>query len=209
MLPKKGQSNHTAREKVTEQMYLVFDTETNGLPKNYYAPIHAVANWPRVIQLAWALYDTNGVLLEYKVDLIEPNGWVVPSEPFWVENGFSQDKSEEEGIPIREALIQFLQQVEMAQHLIAHNISFDYPVLSAECIRENLSSQNKPNRICTKEQSTEFCQLPGNFGYKWPTLSELHMRLFGEDFEGAHDALADVKACARCFFELKKLGIIY
>lgn len=189
-------------------MVLVFDTETTGLPKRYDAPINEISNWPRVIQLAWALYDKDQNLIEQKVDLIKPNGWKIPDEPFWVENGFSQEKSEEEGIPIRDALIEFLKRIEVSTYLIAHNLSFDYPVLGAECIRENLRSQNRPQHICTKEKSTDFCQLPGNYGYKWPTLSELHIKLFDENFEGAHDALADVKACSKCFFKLKEMGII-
>lgn len=45
-------------------------------------------------------------------------------------------------------------------------------------------------------------------GFNGPILQELHNHLFNEDFDGAHDALADVKATARCFFELKRLGIL-
>ena len=59
-----------------------------------------------------------------------------------------------------------------------------------------------------KEATTEYCQLPGKYGYKWPTLSELHIKLFGEDFEGGHDALEDVKACAKCLFELQNRQLI-
>jgi hypothetical protein len=56
--------------------------------------------------------------------------------------------------------------------------------------------------------STDFCALPGSYGYKWPKLSELHMKLFDEDFEEAHDASVDITACAKCFWELKRKGII-
>ena len=189
-------------------MFLVFDTETTGLPKNYNAAISDVENWPRVIQLAWALYDREGILIEKRVDLIRPDGWSIPTEPFWIENGFDQKKSEAEGIPIREALMPFLNKIEVTTHLIAHNLSYDHPVLGAECVREDVRSKNKPIRVCTKEEATDYCKIPGNYGFKWPTLSELHIRLFGEDFENSHDALADVEACAKCFFELLKKEII-
>ncbi len=33
-------------------MYLFFDTETTGLPRNWHAPASDLANWPRLIQLA-------------------------------------------------------------------------------------------------------------------------------------------------------------
>ena len=44
-------------------MFLIFDTETTGLPKKWNAPISDSANWPRCIQLAWQLHDNNGKLI--------------------------------------------------------------------------------------------------------------------------------------------------
>jgi DNA polymerase-3 subunit epsilon len=189
-------------------MYLFFDTETTGLPKNYRAAVSNVENWPRVIQLAWALYGPDKRLLDQRVDLIKPNGWKIPDGNFWIENGFNQSESEKHGITIRQALLQFLKQIEKTEYLIAHNMSFDRPILAAECIRERLKSKNRPTDICTKTSSTSFCQLPGQYGYKWPTLSELHLKLFDKDFVGGHDALIDVRACADCFFELVQRNII-
>jgi len=58
------------------------------------------------------------------------------------------------------------------------------------------------------ERSTDHCKIPGSYGYKWPSLSELYFILFDRDFEEAHDAVVDVKACAECFFRLKNEGII-
>lgn len=136
-------------------MFLVFDTETTGLPKRYDAPVSEVENWPRVIQLAWAFYGSDRKLIESRVDLIKPDGWIVPSETFWIENGFSQRKSESEGIPILDALKGFLQRVEQAQYLVAHNMSYDHPVLGAECIRARMRSRHKPERVCTKDISTD------------------------------------------------------
>ena len=50
-------------------MYLIFDTETTGLPKNWNAPVTDVDNWPRCVQIAWQLHDREGKLLEdaYKI----------------------------------------------------------------------------------------------------------------------------------------------
>ncbi|NCG08160.1 MAG: 3'-5' exonuclease [Verrucomicrobia bacterium] len=189
-------------------MYLIFDTETTGLPKKYDAPITDLDNWPRVIQLAWAAYDQNRNCIAQRVDLIQPDGWEVPTETFWIENGFSQAQSLAQGIPIRQALTAFLEQIEHSSQLIAHNLSYDHPVLGAECLRAGLKSQNKPARCCTKEIATDYCAIPGNYGFKWPKLSELHQKLFQTDFDGAHDAMIDVQACARCYFELLDRGII-
>jgi hypothetical protein len=41
-------------------MYLFFDNETTVLPRNWKAPVTDLNNWPRVVQLAYLLYDENG-----------------------------------------------------------------------------------------------------------------------------------------------------
>jgi len=62
--------------------------------------------------------------------------------------------------------------------------------------------------ICTMMSSTGFCGLPGPYGYKWPTLPELHRALFGSTYVEAHDAGTDVAVCAKCFFELKRRRLV-
>ncbi|MFA6363505.1 hypothetical protein [Methanoregula sp.] len=66
--------------------------------------------------------------------------------------------------------------------------------------------------FCTMKtpQVVSWCKIPkaSGRGYKWPTLNELHLQLFQEEFTGSHNAGADVEACARCYFELRKRGII-
>ena len=61
-------------------MYLVFDTETTGLPSNWNAPITDVNNWPRCVQIAWQLHDELGELVEQKDFLIKPDGFDIPYE---------------------------------------------------------------------------------------------------------------------------------
>ena len=53
-------------------MYLIFDTETTGLPKNWRAPISDTENWPRCVQLAWQVHDEIGNLIESKSYIIKP-----------------------------------------------------------------------------------------------------------------------------------------
>ena len=96
-----------------------------------------------------------------------------------------------------------------SDYLIAHNINFDKNVISAEFIRYQVKPRSKLIKLCTMQESTDYCKIKNKWGgYKWPSLIELHNHLFGEDFDGAHDALADVKACAKSFFELKKRAIM-
>jgi DNA polymerase-3 subunit alpha len=44
-------------------MYLIFDTETTGIPRNKTAPLTDFENWPRLVQIAWQLHDFDGKLL--------------------------------------------------------------------------------------------------------------------------------------------------
>ena len=59
-------------------MYIVFDTETTGLPANFDAPISDTDNWPRVVQLAWQIHDDMGGLILQKDFIIKPVGYNVP-----------------------------------------------------------------------------------------------------------------------------------
>ena len=188
--------------------YLFFDTETNGIPKNYKAPPSDLANWPRVIQLAWMICDESGEEIKSRCQLIKPDGWVIPKEKFWIENGYSTEKSESEGVGMVGELRKLASDIDRADMMVAHNLDFDTPIVSAEMIRYGVKASSRPNKFCTMKASTNICKIKGPYGYKWPKLEELHEYLFGCKFDGAHDALEDVRATARCFFELKKRELI-
>lgn len=192
-------------------MYLFFDTETNGLPKNWKAKMNEVENWPRIIQLGWQLYDSERQLIMESKELIVPDGWEIPNLEFWIKNGYSTAQNKLMGVPIHKAMGRFLFHYQMAFYMIAHNMNFDYNVVGAEMIRLKMKAgERRLQRICTMEKTTDFLRIPGKGGrgFKFPKLEELYRFLFKEDFDGAHDALADVKATARCFFELIDRGII-
>ena len=59
-------------------MYLIFDTETTGLPKNGMLLLLIMNNWPRCVQIAWQLHDDMGICIEHKDFLIKPNGFNIP-----------------------------------------------------------------------------------------------------------------------------------
>lgn len=191
-------------------MTLVFDTETNGKALDFKAPMTDTNNWPRVVQLAWAVYNDAGVIVRGFQHIIRPDGWEIP--PAVVEiHGITYDRAMADGIPARDAITRFIGDYENCDTIVAHNFAFDYPVLGCEFIRYGLAARNRITRqICTMQSSIKFCALPGKFRgqFKWPKLAELHQILFDEGFDGAHDAMNDVKACGRAYFELKRRGII-
>jgi DNA polymerase III alpha subunit (gram-positive type) len=190
-------------------MYIIFDTETTGLPKDWKAKMTDLDNWPRIIELAFQVYDSDYKLVHSYVTLIKPDGWVVPTAKFWIDNGFSQERNMSDGIPMKDALEEFAKWHDQCEYMIAHNISYDYNVLGAELIRNKVRCQKRLTQICTKETTTDFCNLKGNYGKpKWPTMGELHMKLFNEEMEDAHKADVDVAYTAKCFFECVNRKII-
>ncbi len=189
-------------------MYLFFDTETTGLPKKWDAPVTDLDNWPRLVQIAWLYFDEQGNEITNRSAIIKPEGFSIPKESADV-HGISTEMAMKQGIALEKILKEFSEMTGKTKFLVAHNMSFDEKIIDAEYLRKGIQkSLFSPKKICTKESSTKFCKLPGNYGYKWPSLSELHVKLFDCDFEDAHDALIDVKACAKCFFELKNRGVL-
>lgn len=191
-------------------MYLIFDTETTGLPKNYKAPITDLDNWPRVVQLAWQVYDLTGKKIQEGNFIVRPDGFTIPFNSEKV-HGISTQQALEEGIPIAEVFTEFEKALAISRVLIGHNLEFDERVVGSEYVRlQKPTPLERYLRVDTKEQSTEFCAIPGGAGggFKWPTLDELHRTLFDISFTGAHDALADVAATARCFLELIRRNVI-
>ncbi len=188
-------------------MYLFYDTETTGLPRNYNAPLSDSKNWPRMVQIAWLVTDETGDELERYDYIIKPEGFTIPNRATRI-HGISTEKAMNEGILLDSVLYEFAAAIDKVEKLIAHNFDFDAKIVGAEFIRKRIKNQlfEKPF-ICTMKSTTKFCEIPGPYGYKWPTLSELHQKLFGTEFEEAHNAMVDVNACARCFFQLKKMSV--
>jgi len=191
--------------------YLFFDTETTGVPRNYKAPITDLENWPRLVQIAWVVFNENGEkdggLFTECNYLIKPEGFTIPDQATAV-HGITTEKAISEGHSLVSVLAIFHHQLGLCEKVAGHNVMFDINVVGAEFLRSKLPAPNiAPLRIVdTMLRTTQLCRLPGPYGFKWPTLTELHQFVFGEPFEGAHDALADITATARCFFELRKRG---
>jgi len=193
---------------LNNNIYLFFDTETTGLPQNWKAPVSDTNNWPRIVQIAWILSSQENGQLESKDFIIKPEGFSIPIESSDV-HGITTEQAYEEGKDLLDVLDEFDRDLNKSNRLVAHNISFDEKVLGAEFIRKGVENDFfAKRRLCTMQKSTDYCKLPGRYGYKWPTLSELHNVLFGKGFEDAHNAMGDVIATEKCFWELRKLNIL-
>jgi DNA polymerase III epsilon subunit-like protein len=187
-------------------MYLFLDTETADLPRRWDAPAADIRNWPRLVQLAWITCDADGAPAAPQKRLIKPEGFVITHGAF-LQHGISTEYAKANGAPLQPVLDEFREVVRSAKVVVGHNVDFDANVAGAEFLRAGMpNALSRKTLRCTMKESTEYCRLPGKHGYKWPTLTELHRKLFDEPFEHAHDAAADCMACMRCFFRLEEIN---
>ena len=186
-------------------MYLIFDTETTGLPKRWDAPITDVDNWPRCIQIAWQLHDGMGNLVESQDYLVRPDGFNIPYDAEQI-HGISTELAAQKGIALSEVLEKFNVAMSKTKFIVGQNVGFDVNIMGAEYHRLGVANplQELPVLDTCTEQTALLCKIPGGRGgkFKLPTLTELHEFLFKEPFAEAHNATADVEATTRCFLEL-------
>lgn len=187
-------------------MYVFFDTETTGLPHSWTAPASQVRNWPRIVQLAWIVADENHNTIGPFSYIIKPDGFTIPLDATR-KHGITTERAHADGRPLFEVLNEFQTSIEGSTDLVAHNVDFDSKVTAAEYIRKRWPNPVAQMRLrCTMKETTDLCRLPGNYGYKWPTLTELHRHLFQCSFDGAHDAGNDCAAGMKCFLRLLQIG---
>ncbi len=191
-------------------MYLIFDTETTGLPKRWDAPITDTGNWPRCVQIAWQLHDEMGKIIEHQDYLVQPDGYNIPYDAERI-HGISTELAQADGISLSEVLEKFNVALSKSKFIVGQNLKFDINIMGCEFHRLGIESPMSAMPVldtCT-EVTASLLQLPGGRGgkFKLPTLTELHSYLFNKPFAEAHNATADVEATTRCFFELIRTEI--
>ena len=192
-------------------MYLIFDTETTGLPKKWNAPVTDSDNWPRCIQLAWQLHDNNGKLIDHNSFLIKPKDFDIPFESEKV-HGISTALAHRDGLKLSEVIEKFVTDLDKVKYLVGHNVKFDINIISAELYRLGIVTKFSDLKVidtCT-EITANLCKIKGGRSgkFKFPTLIELYDHLFSDSFDQAHNASADVEATARSFFELIRSDVL-
>lgn len=184
---------------------LFYDTETTGITNKKWASNDP--RQPHIVQLAALKHDENKNVVGQMNVIIKPDGWTVPDHVAEI-HGITTERAQAHGIPLILALSMFNNLLISTDIAIAHNQWFDSTVLGIEYGR-----LDKPCRLrdtqdhCTMLQALPHCKLPGRYGnYKWPKLIEAHEHFFGEGFDGAHDAMIDVNACARIYYHMQGLS---
>lgn len=192
-------------------MYLIFDTEATGLPRNWGLNYTHSDNWPRVIQIAWQLHDELGNLVEARDYIIKPSGFKIPYDVVQT-FGISNELALAQGISLPSVLELFESVVKKAKFIVGHNVKLDINLMLAEYYRLNPKTisilRDKPILDTCSAKTTNLCKVPGGRDgrFKLPQISELNQYLFGTPFIWAGNLTSDVEAIARCFFELIRKG---
>lgn len=191
-------------------MELFFDTETSD-KFSFKTARYTDKDFPWVVQLGAVLAEDGIAYAEFNV-IVKPNGRLIADGAQRVHN-ISAELAEKTGVDEESMLCVFLDLMENADCLVAHNFEFDSNIMASSMYNNGFEDEaydfkGDMGYFCTMKESTDLCKLPGKFGWKWPKLSELYWFLFGEKMVGAHDAMFDIKATMRCYYELKKRGVV-
>jgi DNA polymerase-3 subunit epsilon len=192
---------------------LFFDTETTGLVLGSVSDTDP--RQPMPIQLGMKLDQGDRIERFAANYMMKPEGWVMSEKASEV-TGLNNDLAEQFGCHFISGVEMFLDMVENADIVVAHNASFDVTVMRrAAYVYSQMVDvdyidpfENKPI-TCTMLSSMDIVKaLPKRRGqWKWPRLEEAVKFFFNENLDGAHDALVDVRGCARVYYELVDMGV--
>lgn len=195
-------------------MRIYFDTETTGFPNKSLPPNHP--DQSAICSLAWAVVSSDWRIIDEQHHLIRPEGWTLTPEQSAF-HGITHEKCMEEGKEFRWVRNFFSGDISWGRvtQVCAFNIEFDKTMLWNHCARHNLPPIAIDTPLCVMELASAFCQLPptekmrkAGFGnkFKAPKLSEALRIICGREHEGAHDALADVRATIAVHKRLEELA---
>lgn len=195
---------------------LLIDTETNGLPKNRFAPISETDAYPAVLQLSWSLFTMTGneLVHDHSRDItvaLDPSvAWDTGAAAV---HGISESDARS-GTSPHDAYTELAAILDKTDIVVAHNLSFDKPVIRAAgyvCGIRNLW-KSSIKEFCTMRATRDLCRLPAMRpdAYKLPKLNELHSFLFGHPYDVSgnvlHTSKSDVDCLARCLTMLLQKG---
>lgn len=185
---------------------VVFDTETTG----FYSPSLSLADQPAVVQFGAIQIDCDLAARKLReiqrIDQLINPGKSIPPEATRVHH--ITDAMVADAPPFSAFVDQMVGLFRESHVVVGHNFSFDKNIVEVELERLGRAKNMWPAQVFdTMTSSVDVCKLPGKNGYKYPTLAELHRHFFSEEFDGAHNAMVDVLATARCMKQLLSLGI--
>ena len=193
-------------------MILFFDTETTGIPAYSLAPDDECQ--PHIVQLAAIMTEDDGTE-RGSFNLIVDPPIDIPEQASDV-HGITKEITSRSGVTPVAAIALFGLFASRCDRIVAHNLKFDLALIETARLRCKRSIILPFYRICTMDLATPILNLAptdrmvkaGFNKPKPPKLEECIRHFYDEDLNGAHDALVDVRACARVYFELVSMGAV-
>lgn len=195
---------------------LLIDTETNGLPKNRFAPISMTDAYPAILQLSWSLFSLTGkeLIHESSRDItvaLDPS--VVWDTGAAAVHGISEAVARTGTSPLN-AYTELAAVIAETDIIVAHNLSFDKPVIRAAAYACGLRSlwPDRMKEFCTMRATRDLCRLPAMRpdAFKLPKLNELYTFLYGHPYDISgnvlHTSKSDVDCLAQCLSMLLQKG---
>lgn len=182
---------------MTCMQYIAFDFETSGLPvgrKPLTPDTIKQYDTCRAVSLSAARFSSRGRLMDTFDAIIQPLDFEIGQGSIDV-HGITRERAMRDGRPFAEVFVDFMKFIgPRTRTFVAHNAKFDTSVLKSEMIRRgiNLGLIEDFNFRCTLEMYKERFLTPIKLGI-------LYKDIFGEDFENAHNSLADCIACGRVY----------
>ena len=184
---------------------LFLDVETSGLP--LWREPSGDPRQPHLVEVAALLVDPQTrEIIETLHDIVRPEGWTIPEDVVAI-HGITTERALAEGHPEEDTLNALLALHGRCEFRVAHNETFAARMVRIACKRflgdEVADAWKEAPSDCTARATRSLVALPRN---KMPTLGEAYHHLFGEQLEGAHSAMVDVRACMRIFFHLQDIA---
>ena len=196
-------------------MILFVDTETTGLPimdvqsngAKWYPNYMESEKHPRIVQFSFLRYDREGTMKSMHDFIVKPDNFIIPPDSTKIHN-ISQDQAMKNGTPMVNILDIFKSELDQVELVVMHNAQFDKNIILSEAFRyerrDVIDSIFKNNFFCTMKQTKNYVGIRSQYydGFKNPSLTELHNKLFNERLPVMHNSLNDAKVTAKCFFRL-------
>src|SRR5210317_2564047 len=177
--------------------YIAFDFETSGLPKGR-KPVtpETLSQYDtcRAVSLSAARFSSRGRLVDTFDAMILPTDFTISPGSVAI-HGITEDMAKSKGRPFIQVFADFMTFIgPRTKTIVAHNAQFDTSVLKSEMLRHNINMDliKDLNIRCTLKLYKERFLKPIRLGV-------LYKDIFGEEFENAHNSLADCIACGRVY----------
>ena len=165
---------------------IILDTETSEFYKD-------------MLQLAYVMCDDNGNVITTVNKYVKNR---LPTNDSTKIHGIDINKIKAEGIDFREVINELVNNLSECKYVVGHNVQYDLTTILNDIRSYGINIVDDNNNpilnIFKNIQSKDTMQMNGSK----IKLEALYEKLFGNKFDGAHDALNDVEATKKIYYKL-------